>query len=122
MTNILPKPDYVELPDDKEWRELSSYQRWYYKNRESEINRKNERRKMLQDWLQSVKDDLSCEMCGESHNACIDFHHTNNEEKDANIGNMPQQGYSKDRILAEIEKCEVLCANCHRKEHYNQKI
>jgi ribosomal protein S21 len=29
-------------------------------------------------------------------------------------------GVSLKRLKAEIEKCEVLCANCHAKEHYSQ--
>jgi hypothetical protein len=31
---------------------------------------------------------------------------------------MVTSNYSKERIKKEIDKCIVLCANCHRKEHY----
>jgi len=34
------------------------------------------------------------------------------------VGEMVTYGYSRNRIQDEIEKCSVLCANCHRKEHY----
>jgi predicted HNH restriction endonuclease len=30
---------------------------------------------------------------------------------------MIHDGYSKERVIDEIEKCVVLCANCHRKFH-----
>lgn len=32
---------------------------------------------------------------------------------------MVNHGYSKARILEEMERCIVLCANCHREEHYD---
>ena len=38
--------------------------------------------------------------------------------KDYNISRMIRVNGSIERIKAEIEKCEVLCANCHRKEHH----
>ena len=31
---------------------------------------------------------------------------------------MVTYGYSKDKLRDEMDKCELLCANCHRKEHY----
>ena len=31
---------------------------------------------------------------------------------------MASHGYSKKKIIKEIEKCDTLCANCHRIEHY----
>jgi len=34
---IQPKPDWVDIPDDAEWQELTGQQRWYYKNREERI-------------------------------------------------------------------------------------
>jgi hypothetical protein len=38
------------------------------------------------------------------------------------IAQAVNQGWSKERILEEIKKCDVLCANCHFKEHYNAGI
>ena len=57
--------------------------------------------------------------CGETHIACLDFHHTN-DNKDGEISSMIRQVTSFSRILTEAKKCEVLCANCHRKTHYKQ--
>lgn len=43
---------------------------------------------------------------------CMDFDHRNKEEKEFTIAH--KRSYSKARILAEIAKCDVVCANCHR--------
>ncbi len=58
---------------------------------------------------------LSCAKCGfKEHTCALDFHHKNPDEKDFPI----DAGYSMKKILAEIAKCIVLCANCHRIEHF----
>ncbi len=59
-----------------------------------------------------------CGVCGEnSHVGVLDFHHLDPNEKEFGIGGMISM--SRDRIIAEIQKCIVLCANCHRKIHLN---
>lgn len=55
-------------------------------------------------------------MCGEDHQACIEFHHLNPAKKRFNISMAVISGrYSKGIILKELEKCIPVCANCHRK-------
>ena len=61
---------------------------------------------------------LKCEMCGENHPACLDFHHKDKKDKSFNVAIMASSGYSIEKIKEEIAKCIVLCSNCHRKEHY----
>jgi hypothetical protein len=56
-----------------------------------------------------------CIDCGESDIRCLDFDHVRGE-KFKNISLMKGQTYSLDNIKSEIEKCEVRCANCHRKK------
>jgi len=117
MSKVRPKPDDVRLPEDKTWEELSSYQRYYYENKEAEKKRTEERKQGLQSWLQEYKDTLSCSNCGEERNPCLDFHHRDGDGKKISIADMPRQGYGRETILEEIEKCDVLCANCHRVLH-----
>lgn len=45
----------------------------------------------------------------------FDFHHINPEEKDFTIGRIID--YSKEKLEAELDKCLMLCPNCHRNEH-----
>jgi uracil phosphoribosyltransferase len=54
-----------------------------------------------------------CEHCGESDVRVLEFHHTG--DKDMAVAAMVSAGYSIERIEAEINKCTILCANCHRK-------
>lgn len=54
-------------------------------------------------------------LCGEKDVACLDFHHL--RDKEFNIAN-EIKNLSIDNLKKEIDKCIVLCANCHRKLHY----
>lgn len=82
---------------------------------ENNHNYKNGVRK----WFYSqVKRIEKCEECGEDHPACLTYHHTD-DDKFMPVSNMVSDGHSKKAILEEIEKCQVLCSNCHRKEHNN---
>ncbi len=75
------------------------------------------RKKKLKDWFKEYKNTLKCKNCKENHPSCLEFHHIG-DDKEHHVGRMPNEGYSVKRILEEIEKCEVLCANCHRKKHW----
>jgi hypothetical protein len=59
---------------------------------------------------------LICSKCGEKDRVCLDFHHLDPTSKDYNVSWLLRYG-SKKKIIAEVQKCIVLCANCHRKLH-----
>lgn len=59
-----------------------------------------------------------CVNCGETHPACLDFHHRNPKEKKFQLTASQMGNRSWKTIEAEIAKCEVLCSNCHRKLHH----
>ena len=61
-----------------------------------------------------------CKDCGNVFlvQAVYDFHHKNPEEKDFCIGNILGRGWEK--ITPELDKCDLLCANCHRIRHHEE--
>jgi hypothetical protein len=56
-----------------------------------------------------------CVDCGERDVRCLDFDHREGTEKLDNVCSLVHEAVSWSRILSEIEKCDVRCANCHRK-------
>lgn len=58
-----------------------------------------------------------CNRCREDRPPCLDFHH-DHDDKSRSVSQLITHSRPKDEVLREIEKCTVLCANCHRKEHY----
>lgn len=60
-----------------------------------------------------------CRRCRNKDKRVLDFHHLGN--KVMAVSQMRQAGWSKKKILKEIKKCEVLCANCHRIEHWEKQ-
>lgn len=91
----------------------------YQANKANYIARAKIRTKAIRDWLKELKSKLNCNRCNETHPATIQFHHTDPTTKEITLGSAIRYGWNKKRILKEIEKCEVLCANCHFKEHWN---
>ncbi len=57
-----------------------------------------------------------CYDCGISYPPCVyDFHHTNPLEKDGFVGSFLHRSW--DKVIDEINKCVLLCSNCHRLRH-----
>ena len=57
-----------------------------------------------------------CQHCGyDKCYAALEFHHIDPTIKDVNYGTM--RGWTFSRIKKELDKCILLCANCHREEH-----
>ncbi len=63
-----------------------------------------------------------CIRCGyNKYPEVLEFHHKDSSQKKFGIG---QNGLTRswERVKAEIEKCNLLCANCHRETHVEQRL
>lgn len=63
----------------------------------------------------------ACQKCG--YNRChsaLEFHHRDPSQKDFAISTMTNRAFDGD-ILLELDKCDLLCSNCHREEHTKDK-
>lgn len=59
-----------------------------------------------------------CTKCG--YNKCIaalEFHHVNPNEKKFSISK--RRGFTFENIKSELDKCIILCSNCHKELHFN---
>lgn len=114
-----PMPDHLDVTED-EWTAMSVDQRWHFRNAEWNAERSLRRRARLRRWLHEYKQrNGGCTRCGEEDPACIDFHHVDGARKEMAVTKMIPFGYSREDIRAEVGKCVLLCANCHRKEHHD---
>jgi formate-dependent nitrite reductase cytochrome c552 subunit len=88
-------------------------QGWYQRNRSRTIaavgQRNISRRTQARSRAGAVR--RECVDCGETNPLLIDFDHL--WDKRADVSYMIHAGFSWTRIEAEIDKCEVRCANCH---------
>jgi len=71
------------------------------------------------EFVAEYKKHCKCKFCGEKRSLALDFHHTDPSNKKAKVSTLVKDSYSIKTIQAEIDKCEIICANCHRVLHYN---
>ncbi len=104
---------------------LAYSRRYYRENREHHVEqamiRRTRRRKEIKQWIAEFKIGKSCARCPEADPACLDFHHRRQANKTVEICYVRRRGWSQKRLMQEIAKCDLLCANCHRKEHARQR-
>lgn len=82
-------------------------------NTENVRNRKRELKRLCVEYKGGV-----CVDCGgKFHPAIFDFHHVDQKEKDFSISSITSTKLT-DPIKSELDKCVLLCANCHRLRHY----
>jgi hypothetical protein len=114
-------PEDVPAEVADQWSDLSVDQRWHYRNPEWNKKRTLNRRSRLRSWLNDRKAETGCERCGEADPSCLDFHHVDAEDKEMDVSTLVTFGHSKDRLREEIRDCEVICANCHWREHHSRQ-
>lgn len=114
-----PKPrplsDKVDPKKREYMRALQKQPKWKEYNRryQRERYRKN---KAIAD---AIKAERGCERCGEKDVVCLQFHHRDPERRTAGVTALC--GFSSHRMMAEIAICDVICGNCHCKEHYEER-
>jgi predicted transcriptional regulator len=58
-----------------------------------------------------------CQNCGyDKYYGALEFHHLDPNEKDFSFGNVKSFTLN-DKMKSELDKCVLLCANCHRETH-----
>ena len=97
-------------------KKLKYNREFYIKNKERLLEYQKERYKKLLTIFQNWRQTLSCSVCNEKETVCLEFHHYSDEKKEGNVIHMVTR--SAKAVARELEKCIVVCANCHRKIHF----
>lgn len=91
-----------------------------YKNREDLYKaQKRHRIRVRKDLLEFLLT-KECLDCGEKDPRVLDFDHRDPAKKVKSVANMLSGHYSWKSVLKEIKKCEIRCANCHRRKNHKQ--
>lgn len=92
------------------------HKRYYERNKQLYYEKNLRRRRELTEFVNQLKD-KPCADCGVKYPPYVmDFDHRDWDSKLNNISQMKSiHSYSKANILKEVEKCDVVCSNCHRK-------
>ncbi len=88
-------------------------QRTYADRREELIRAVAKRRRKIKTLAIAYKGG-KCQVCSyRKYQGALDLHHRNRDDKEFSIG---QHGYTRswEKVKAELDKCVLVCANCHR--------
>ena len=93
----------------------------YQRNRAAVIERNRAHKQKLRRAWEEFKSNLQCVKCGESHPATLDFHHVKRDPSNKRINKLTCNGAYRQAMEEITNKCIVLCSNCHRKHHYEER-
>ena len=86
---------------------------YYERNKEVLIAKATKRKAELRDKLWSYKQGKKCMDCPQTDPRTLEFDHTS-DDKLAAVSQMVNFGRSWSVIKNEIDKCDIVCASCHR--------
>jgi hypothetical protein len=104
---------------------VSAYGREHYaRNQEAYIARnvrsRPAQKRLLKERLWQCKSQHGCLDCGERDPVVLDFDHLDPADKSAEVGWFASRNYGWPTILREIRRCQLRCANCHRRRTARQ--
>jgi hypothetical protein len=115
------------------------HRQWYLAHRDSELEKSKQREQWTKshkevhrasqtkykhaqrDLINDLKKTGTCIYCGVADWRVLDFHHIDPSQKKINLNMAWKQNIGRQAILDEIAKCELVCANCHRILHWEER-
>jgi hypothetical protein len=95
--------------------------RWYQRNKQSQISRVKATSAKIREEVRRYKEERSCTDCGVAYPYYVmDFDHVRGE-KISNVADILNRSCSRAALFAEIEKCDLVCSNCHRVRTHNRQ-
>ena len=98
------------------------YDRKYYlddKGRRKQVNKNWQERFIA--WYNELKSGL-CTDCKNTFNPeCMQWDHLPQYDKIEGVGKLARLTWNKNKVLEEIAKCELVCANCHAMRTKNRR-
>jgi len=95
---------------------------WYEANKARRKAKVKTDRLAFVEWLDSLKEGKPCIDCGRRYSTYVmEWDHLPDVVKTLVLADARRAAFSKKRILAELEKCELVCANCHRERTFGPK-
>ena len=117
--------DYARRNPDKM---RAKHARWYAKPESkalvAEWNRVYRRKRYAErkQWMTDLVAARGCDVCGESRPWVLDWHHRDPSSMEFRIAGSRVCQRSLESLEAEMAKCDLLCANCHRHRHYMEDV
>jgi hypothetical protein len=97
----------------------SQQSHYYTSHKDTLVAQSLHRRSRHADVLRSLKQQAPCGDCGSTYPpVCMDFDHVRGE-KNTNLSDM--KTYSLGVILREVQKCDLVCSNCHRLRTHSRR-
>ena len=101
---------------------------WYLDNKDRVSEHTKQKRVKQRKEYDIIKQELvdykggKCQICGYSDKclAVYDFHHVEGE-KEFQISEMRNRNIKYKILIQEVDKCILVCSNCHRKIHFGDK-
>ena len=97
---------------------------YYVKPGSKDESRKrlNGTRERKRDYLRAVKLEKGCVKCGfKGHASALVFHHRDPTQKEFQLSDAPRRNMGWDAIKEEVDKCDVMCSNCHLIHHAQER-
>jgi hypothetical protein len=95
---------------------------WYRTNKARRRAKVRADRAAYVAWLDSLKEGKPCVDCGRTYPPYVmEWDHLPGAIKTLVLADTRKAAYSKKRILAELEKCDLVCANCHRERTFGKR-
>lgn len=110
---------YSQCKDCARESNKKSYFRTSGKRNQYLIARRRRLAKERNEKIKTIK--IACKQCGFDHFAALDFHHIDPKQKTMDIMYLKWSGCSDKTFWDEVAKCEVLCSNCHRILHWEER-
>jgi len=92
-----------------------------YSNKEKLYEAQKKHRIKVRTKLFTLLNTKSCIDCGEKDPIVLDFDHKDPKSKFKSVSKLLSGHWSWKSVEAEISKCEIRCANCHRRKTYIQQ-